>query len=69
MAETIFRIEGLNENKEFQLLEEEIASLHGVERALIDTATGEVHVQFNGETIEQNQIEKIIEEKGFTILS
>ncbi|WP_203331982.1 heavy-metal-associated domain-containing protein [Planococcus beigongshangi] len=64
---TIF-VKGATEEKPVQSLEDLLAEVPEIERALVDVENGEVKINFDENQISEEQIIKRIQVEGFHIL-
>jgi copper chaperone CopZ len=64
---TIFVKEAISE-KPIQELESIVSTMEGVERALVDTADGEVKITFDSQQLSKEAILEKIREDGFHIV-
>ncbi|WP_078544984.1 hypothetical protein [Litchfieldia alkalitelluris] len=67
MAVSTFFIKDISGERDIQGLEQFLANLSGIERALFDTDDNEIKIEYNEKEIELKQIVDNIQHQGFKI--
>lgn len=67
MTEIILHVSGMTCNHCVNAVEKALTQLPGIERALVDLDQGQVHIQYEENQIEPQQMEQAIEEAGYEV--
>lgn len=69
MEKVSIKVKGMSCDHCVKTIEENVGTLNGVERLLVDLEEENVVIEFNEESVSLNQLKEAIEEQGYEVES